>query len=287
MTLVKGNSAKEINTSLLSIQKEVDDINRKLDTNIIISGSNNNDDIKIDTTLNGNSKNAIANSAVYNALNIEATTRESQDSYLNEEIDKLRKEIFLIAHPVGSYWSTSDTTDPNVKYGGTWEKITGKFLYAADNDTPVGSTGGSKTNTLTVDNLPSHSHSFTPKGSLNSTGAHTHTRGTMNITSDVGDSNFLSIWTTGTSMSDVTETFKNSPLYYESLNGYEVQLGNSGSFGRLKFDASRNWTGSTSSNGSHTHTFTGTKGNTENTGSAEAVNNMPPYLACNTWHRIS
>lgn len=272
MTLVKGNSAKEINTSLLAIQKEVDDINRKLDSNTIVS--NNNNDIKIDTVLNANSKNAIANSAVYNALNIESITRESQDEYLNEEIKKLKKDVFLIAHPVGSYWSTSEDTDPNIEYGGTWKKITGKFLYAADNETPVGNTGGSKTTILTVDNLPSHSHIFTPKGSLNSTGAHTHTRGTMEITGEFGVLGYTNYVTFSGAFSKVGT---NSP---GGMTSGEIRS-------NAKFTASKGWTGATSSNGSHTHTFTGNTTNTSNVGNNKEISNMPPYLSVNTWHRIA
>lgn len=259
-----------------------------------------------------------------NTNKIDSELKKNSDAIVD-----LEKRLFLLAHPKGSYWSTSEDTDPNITYGGTWEKITGKFLYASDDDIPVGQTGGSKTNILTVNNLPSHNHSFTPsgnvsahthglnnhthsftpKGSLNSTGTHTHTRGTMNITSDIGDSNFLSIWTTSEKISETSSILANSPLYYtEFSDSYKTTIGTSGRFARLKFDASRNWTGVTSSNGSHTHTFTGsagttggssantasttptftgTKGNTENTGSAEAVNNMPPYLSANTWHRTA
>lgn len=233
----------------------------------------------------------------------------------SDAIADLEKRLFLLAHPKGSYWSTSEDTDPNTTYGGTWEKITGKFLYASDNDIPVGQTGGSKTNILTVNNLPSHNHSFTPsgnvsahthglnnhthsftpKGSLNSTGTHTHTRGTMEITGEFGAMGYTNYVNFSGAFS---KSGANSP---GGMTSGETRS-------NAKFRASDGWTGETSSNGSHTHTFTGsagttggssanttsttptftgTKGNTENTGSAEAVNNMPPYLSVNTWHRTA
>ena len=64
---------------------------------------------------------------------------------------------FLAAHPVGDYWWTSSSIDPNTEYGGTWEKVTDKFIYASGSKS-VGDTGGSETVTLTVDQIPSHSH---------------------------------------------------------------------------------------------------------------------------------
>ena len=43
-------------------------------------------------------------------------------------------------YPVGSYYETSDTTfDPNIRWGGTWEKVEeGKFLQATTNNNKVG-----------------------------------------------------------------------------------------------------------------------------------------------------
>ena len=68
-------------------------------------------------------------------------------------------------YPVGSYYETSDTAfNPNTAWGGTWvEDSAGKVTVAqdtndADFDT-IGETGGEKTHTLTVAEMPSHSHS--------------------------------------------------------------------------------------------------------------------------------
>ena len=70
-------------------------------------------------------------------------------------------------YPVGSYYETSDTTfDPNVAWGGTWVLETaGKFHVSAGTGYTIGSTGGEATHTLTVDELPSHSHTL-PKKSM-------------------------------------------------------------------------------------------------------------------------
>lgn len=59
--------------------------------------------------------------------------------------------LALLAHPVGSYYETSDATfDPNIEWGGTWvEDSAGKVLVAQDSGTfaTVGDTGGAETET--------------------------------------------------------------------------------------------------------------------------------------------
>ena len=65
-------------------------------------------------------------------------------------------------YPVGSIYITANATNPSVLFGGTWEQLKGKFLVGVDSsDTDFetsGKTGGEKTHTLTVDEIPSHAH---------------------------------------------------------------------------------------------------------------------------------
>ena len=48
----------------------------------------------------------------------------------------------------------------------------------------------------------------------------------------------------------------------------------------MSFDASRNWSGATSSNGSHSHTI-------GSTGKGTAFNVMPPYIVAYVWRRTA
>lgn len=75
-------------------------------------------------------------------------------------IESLLNLIFDRAHPVGSYYWSSDSTNPSKLFGGTWEQITDTFILAAGSTYPAGSSGGEATHTLTVDEMPLHSHSF-------------------------------------------------------------------------------------------------------------------------------
>lgn len=64
-----------------------------------------------------------------------------------------------IMFPVGSIVQYTDASiDPGALIGGTWERIQGKFLLAADSTHAIGSTGGSETVSLTTANLPAHRH---------------------------------------------------------------------------------------------------------------------------------
>lgn len=82
--------------------------------------------------------------------------------------------------PVGFVMTTGSSTSPGVTYAGTsWSQITNCFLIGAGGSYSLGSTGGSSTHTLTVAQMPAHSHS----GSITSVGNHTHTFSSRNGTS--------------------------------------------------------------------------------------------------------
>lgn len=72
--------------------------------------------------------------------------------------ESLIKFIFNQAHPVGSYYWSSDSTNPANLFGGTWEQIKDTFILAAGDTYKAGTTGGEATHTLTTDEMPSHNH---------------------------------------------------------------------------------------------------------------------------------
>lgn len=59
-----------------------------------------------------------------------------------------------IVYPVGSIYISYSSTSPATIFGGSWTQITSRFLYCTTNV----KTGGSNTHTLTVNEMPSHSH---------------------------------------------------------------------------------------------------------------------------------
>lgn len=111
--------------------------------------------------------------------------------------------------------------------------LRGRFVLGYDGTTyNVNDTGGEATHTLTVAEMPSHSHG----------------RGSMNIT--------------GSFPACVEQDYLPSPTGAFYMSGTAREAGGAGHSGNwlLNFDASRNWTGSTSSVGENS-----------------AHNNMPPY----------
>lgn len=99
---------------------------------------------------------------------------------INQAIKGLWGEDVVISissigvYPVGSIYLSVSETSPASLFGGTWERIKDKFLLSAGDTYSAGATGGEATHTLTVDEMPSHNHSFldSPDGvsGWNSTG---------------------------------------------------------------------------------------------------------------------
>ena len=61
-------------------------------------------------------------------------------------------------YPVGAIFLSTDAASPAELFGGTWERITDRFLLAAGTAYTAGTTGGEAAHTLTVSELPSHTH---------------------------------------------------------------------------------------------------------------------------------
>ena len=69
------------------------------------------------------------------------------------------KDMILEAvYPVGSIYISVNSTSPQTLFGGTWEAIQGKFLLGQSSAHTAGSTGGEENHTLTVGEMPKHTH---------------------------------------------------------------------------------------------------------------------------------
>lgn len=76
----------------------------------------------------------------------------------NTSLEISGKTIVDIIYPVGSIYISVNSTDPSTIFGGTWEQIKDQFLLSAGDTYTAGATGGEATHTLTVNEMPSHSH---------------------------------------------------------------------------------------------------------------------------------
>lgn len=63
--------------------------------------------------------------------------------------------------PVGAIYISTEDTSPSQLFGGVWEKIEGVFLLGSSSSYTNGSTGGEATHTLSLEEIPSHSHEYT------------------------------------------------------------------------------------------------------------------------------
>lgn len=97
----------------------------------------------------------------------------------------------LEAHPIGSYYYSEDSTDPSELFGGTWERIKDKFLYALGDEGNAGDEGGASSITLTKANLPNYNLTVSDPG-------HTHS--------------YTDYYATSSSANDFNRTFNNSGI---------------------------------------------------------------------------
>ena len=120
----------------------------------------------------------------------------------------------LLAYPVGSIYISVNDTNPGTLFGGTWEQINDRFLLACGSTYSNGSTGGSATHThttgnhtLTVDEMPSHSHDMDDE-------VYGNYKNRLGIRGDGGGSNHLipnMMQTTGYSRYKPTNTGGDKP----------------------------------------------------------------------------
>lgn len=191
----------------------------------------------------------------------------------------LATEIFKLIYPVGSIYMSTSSTNPSSYFGGTWIQWgSGKVPVCVNtsdsNFNTVEKTGGASTHTHSQGNTGSHTLT------TSEIPAHTHTRGTMNITGDIefraynGSDNNL-IYAQHGALEGRTLT-----TWSGSHDAIADKMKTNGKREKVSFDASKTWSGSTSSvggSGGHTHT-------NPNTNSASS---LPPYITCYMWKRTA
>ncbi len=174
------------------------------------------------------------------------------------------KEVVDIMYPIGSIYMSINDTDPSTLFGGKWESWgAGRVpvgVNSADTDfNLVEKTGGEKTHKLTTAELAQHSHGMNShthsipelSGSAIKNGMHAHNIGATSTATKGSNQNRVS------SQDTATTDYRSSE------------------------------------SGEHTHTIktnastTGkATGNTANSGSNTAHNNLQPYITCYMFKRV-
>ncbi|MDE9466953.1 phage tail protein [Xenorhabdus bovienii] len=189
--------------------------------------------------------------------------------------DALAKSISIdLLYPIGIVIWFAQNKNPNTLFPGTSWKYIGEnktIRLATSTGSDVLSVGGSDSITLTAEQMPAHNHTFS--GNTSNEGKHSHTRGTMNI---VGHMAFAEMIGGVPSSGAFTETRVTVPRTYRTHGG--------GYNSTVEFEAAKTWTGITSENGDHNHSFSG---KTDNTGKNSVVNIINSYVMLMGWYRTA
>lgn len=224
--------------------------------------------------------------------------------------------VFDLVYPVGSIYMSINSTDPATLFGGTWERITGRFLLAAtDNGSSgasqaAGNTGGAATVKLTATQsgiaahshgLNSHTHGMNHKHVLTShvhgLNEHTHSLASHTHGEKCNGNHWLVFkgrtdWSSGTAVMAGFYASKEADADRTggpSTNTSGKATGNTEAYGG--YTGNSITTGSSSSAGNTGRTSTdGASGSTAEHSGATAANaheNMPPYLSVYMWKRTA
>ena len=183
------------------------------------------------------------------------TPESAMQAFFDSKINEVRQSLLDSAYPVGSIYTSVNTTNPGTLFGGTWERIRGRFLLGADDSTyQNGGTGGAANVVLSIENMPAHNHN---KKTLTGTFS-----GGFRWYGD-GSSAFQPSANTITNGISKTVIANNGEYHYP--NGWDTTKAGRRP-GEVTIDAS------------HTH---------DTQGSGTAHENMPPYLVVYMWKRTA
>ena len=125
---------------------------------------------------NGNLVDLSLHAELADKLGTKTIGSTSEPIFLNggvpEKCSGLRAMIVDLIYPVGSIYISVNSANPQTLFGGTWEQLKDRFLLGAGSSYSLGATGGETTHKLTVDEMPSHTH--TQNSHNHTQDSHTH-----------------------------------------------------------------------------------------------------------------
>ena len=216
---IKGRTDGD-NTLTTNLNKEIQDrknADTTLQNNIDAEVSARTGDIENVNTAITNEREAriSADNEINHKLTQETTNIKSNLNKNTSDIASLNstiEEYWKTIYPIGSiYISTSTTFNPNTVWGGRWEQTaSGRCLIGANDTYTLGSMGGESTHTLTIEELPQHSHGI--YGCDSRDGANTLTKATFSY-KDQGQTTSYISGTLGTELTGSNNAHNNMQPY--------------------------------------------------------------------------
>ena len=207
------------------------------------------------------------------------------------------KNLTDTIYPVGSLYWSSKSTNPASLFGGTWVQIKDRFVLACgDTYKTVGATGGASSVTLSVSNMPSHSHSFTPSGrvsshshglndhthSFNASSSHYHKFNTYLQSKKQNTGDLIPATFKGSGSNDswtLIKSVTDKSSMGESFSGIGINNAT------VSINGTTGAASGTTANA--TPTFTGDAGTTGSNGSGTSFSILPPYVVKYCWERTA
>lgn len=253
----------------------MNDGNRLSGVGVYLEKPEESDDTTTETGVNADTLGGILPSDFVLDSELDSYKTEVSNSYLsktgtaanstklnNYTFDALKSYMLDLAHPIGSYYWSSSSTNPASLFGGTWVQIKDKFVLAAGDSYAVGNTGGAST------------VSFTPSGTNAGTAItaaqmpkHRHTTHIWNNAGTKANAKTTTNYGAGTT--DATLGLSGNWGSWQSSTFQAAQSG---------FGDQNGITDISGGGQTHTHTFTG---------KSQTINKMPPYLVAYCWRRTA
>ncbi len=226
---------------------------------------------------------------------------ESVEARIPIAINENMTTVLNAVYPVGSIYMSVGTASPAALFGGTWEKIEGRFLLGSGAGYNNGATGGEAAHTLTAaeSGLPAHGHGFTQPtvngGSCNTTNSgscNTTSSGSCN-TSSAGAHDHMPLEmryskdaATGTAKARLAGN--GTTVETRDENNSPIILPEDGTHFHSVPNHVHGVPNHVHGVPNHTHTVSGgAVQNHSGAGASQSHNNMPPYLVVNVWKRTA
>lgn len=129
-----------------------------------------------------------------------------------------KSDLINLIYPIGSIYMSVNNVSPQTFLGGTWERIQDRFLLSAGSSYTAGTTGGEATHTLTVDEMPSHTHAQlgASGGLANSSPVRQVFQGDGNVVVYASDG---SVVYATMKMTDAPKTYRTTTINEDGLTG--------------------------------------------------------------------